>query len=200
MPSPGGHVQGRLRCRYTTTYLSRLLWPTLPERTWRGIRGTQPGRRASLAPPQCDHYRFAHFFPIGLCFVSKSVAHVVEIPDPALREWSRYQKSTKTFGDILPSGYIAAAQPGIESPVSPSNKFFQAAIPKIRSVAEIVRRRATLPRPRFGGVSRSMSLIDERRGLLEDNTWEIIGKDELTDSRLGRSKSEMRPSRYYAHQ
>jgi len=124
---------------------------------------------------------------------------ITEIPDPALRDWSRSQKSTKTFGDILPSSYITAAQESPSQP-SPSERFFQAAMPKVQGVAAVVRRRATLPWPKPSSkVSRSTSLIDEKRGLLEDDAWEVVHKEELIDGRLARSKSEMRPPRYYAY-
>ncbi|KAH0839500.1 hypothetical protein J3R83DRAFT_334 [Lanmaoa asiatica] len=121
-----------------------------------------------------------------------------ELPDPALRQWS--QKPAKTFGDILPLDYITAAQSGIESPtsiISSSEKLVQAAMPKVQGVVEIVRRRTTMRRP-AGSVRRSDSLTDEKRRLLEDDSWEVVRKDEVTGSRIARSKSEMRPSRYYS--
>lgn len=123
--------------------------------------------------------------------------HLTELPDPALRQWSL--KPAKTFGDILPSDYITAAQSGVESPtsvISSSERLVQAAMPKVQGVVEVVRRRTTMRRP-AGGVSRSGSLTDEKRRLLEDESWEVVRKGDLTDGRIARSKSEMRPSRYY---
>lgn len=121
-----------------------------------------------------------------------------EFPDPALRQWSK--KPAKTFDDILPSDYITAAQSGIEPPtsvISSSEKLVQAAMPKVQEVVEVVRRRTTLRRP-ARGVLRSDSLMGEKRKLLEDEPWDIVRKDDVTDHRIARSKSEMRPSRYYS--
>ena len=127
---------------------------------------------------------------------------IAEIHDPALRRWS--EKPAKTFNDILPSGYITAARSGIEceSPTSAlSEKFVQAAIPKVQGVVEIVRRRTTIRRPARGhGMTRSESLTDEKKRLLEEDSWEVVRKEDVMDGRAGivRSKSEMRPSRYYS--
>ncbi|KAF8554985.1 hypothetical protein OG21DRAFT_1508274 [Imleria badia] len=126
---------------------------------------------------------------------------ITELPDPALRRWS--SKPAKTFGDILPSSYITAAQSGIESEsptsvLSSSEKLVQAAIPKVQGVVEVVRRRTTMRRP-VRGVTRSesVSITDEKRRLLEDDSWEVVRKEDVTDGLIARSKSEMRPSRYY---
>ncbi|KAI9572484.1 hypothetical protein HD554DRAFT_2065451 [Boletus coccyginus] len=125
---------------------------------------------------------------------------ITELPDPALRRWS--EKPAKTFNDILPSGYITAAQSGIdaESPtsyLSPSEKFVQAAMPKVQDVAKAVKRRTTLKRP-VRDLTRSDSLMDEKRRLLEEDSWEIVRKDEVMGGRLTRSKSEVHPPRYYS--
>lgn len=131
--------------------------------------------------------------------------HVTELPDPALRRWS--SKPAKTFNDILPSGYIATAQSCIESesPTSDlfsSGKLVQAAIPKMQGVVEVVRRRTTMRRPARGMMrSESVSVMDEKKRLLEDDSWEVVRKEDygMADGgRIVRSKSEMRPSRYYS--
>ncbi|KAN0097922.1 hypothetical protein V8E55_002368 [Tylopilus felleus] len=122
---------------------------------------------------------------------------ITEIHDPALRRWS--EKPAKTFNDILPSGYITAAQSGVPM-TSPTRMFasggglVQAAMPKVQGVVEVVRRRTTLRRP--AGLARSESLADEKRRLMEED-WEIVHKEDVVDGRLMRSKSEMRPSRHY---
>ncbi|KAG9317004.1 hypothetical protein JVU11DRAFT_1184 [Chiua virens] len=109
-------------------------------------------------------------------------------------------KPAKTFNDILPSGYITAAKSGVESPTS--EKIAQAAIPVVQDVVEIVRRRTTLKRRPAGAggvfVSRSDSLRDEKRRLLEDDSAREVVRKEDVDGRLARSKSEMRPSRFYS--
>lgn len=128
-------------------------------------------------------------------------SHLTELPDPALRRWS--EKPAKTFGDILPSGYITAAQSGIDSEsqsptsaLSSSEKLVQGAMPKVQDVVEVVRRRTTMRRP-ARGVTRSESVTDEKRRLLEDESWEVVRKDDVIDGRIARSKSETRPSRSY---
>lgn len=114
-----------------------------------------------------------------------------------MRRWS--EKPAKTFNDILPSGYITAAQSGVPM-TSPTRMFassgglVQAAMPKVQGVVEVVRRRTTLRRP--AGLARSESLADEKRRLMEED-WEIVHKEDVVDGRLMRSKSEMRPSRHY---
>lgn len=70
-------------------------------------------------------------------------------------------------------------------------------MPKVQDVAKAVRRRTTLKRP-VRDLTRSDSLMDEKRRLLEDDSWEIIRKDEVMDGRLTRSKSEVHPPRYYS--
>lgn len=70
-------------------------------------------------------------------------------------------------------------------------------MPKVQSVVEIVRRRTMLGKPMFGLV-RTGSFADDKRRLLEDDGWEVIQRDDALDGRLARSKSEMRPPRYYS--
>ncbi|KAF9224467.1 hypothetical protein BS17DRAFT_808178 [Gyrodon lividus] len=130
--------------------------------------------------------------------VTITVLDHTERHDPALRQWSK--KPAKTFDDILPSDYITSAESGV--PPSPPNvfydtllsgeKFVQAAIPKVQGVVDGVRRRSTM---RKGGIRRTWSLNEEKRKLLEDDNWEIVEKADAKESRLGRSNSEMRPSR-----
>ncbi|KAF8835908.1 hypothetical protein BDN67DRAFT_974803 [Paxillus ammoniavirescens] len=122
---------------------------------------------------------------------------ITERHDPALRQWSK--KPAKTFEDILPSDYITSAQSGV--PSSPPNvlhdtflsseRLVQAAIPRVQGVVDSVKRRSTM---RKGGIRRTESVNEEKRRLLEDDKWEIIHKEDVT--RLGRSKSEVRPPSY----
>jgi len=70
-------------------------------------------------------------------------------------------------------------------------------MPKVQDVAMAVKRRTTIRRP-VRDLTRSESLMEEKRGLLEDDSWEVIRRDEVMDGRITRSKSEVRPPRYYS--
>ena len=72
-------------------------------------------------------------------------------------------------------------------------RLVQVAKPKVQGIIEIVRRRTMMWRP-AGKVSRNGSLMDETKRLLGDSAGR---KDDGFDSRLTRSKSEMRPSGYF---
>ncbi|KAG6374883.1 hypothetical protein JVT61DRAFT_3355 [Boletus reticuloceps] len=150
--------------------------------------------------------RYGVLNPVSAPLPHRRSVTITEIPDPALRRWSS-EKPAKTFGDILPSGYITPAQSGIDvqSPTRmfSSEKWVQAAIPKVQGVVDIVRRRTTMKR--FGrGVRRSESLMEEKGRLLdEDDAWDVVHKEEVMEDRaptrgIMRAKSEMRPSRYYS--
>ncbi|KAF9236427.1 hypothetical protein BU15DRAFT_50050 [Melanogaster broomeanus] len=134
--------------------------------------------------------------PVSAPLAPRRSVTITERHDPALRQWSR--KPAKTFEDILPSGYITSAASAV--PSSPTNalhetlmsseKLVQAAIPKVQGVVDIVRRRSTMR------IRRTASVNDEKRRLLEDDKWEIIREEDVQESRLSRSKSEIRPPRY----
>ncbi|KIJ61009.1 hypothetical protein HYDPIDRAFT_31709 [Hydnomerulius pinastri MD-312] len=138
--------------------------------------------------------------PVSAPLAPRRNVTITEHRDPALRKWSK--RPAKTFDDILPADYITAAESGI--PSSPPNawhetflssdKLVQAAIPKVQGVVDVIRRRSTLRKK--GDVRRTGSISDEKSRLLEDEKWEIVQEEDVKESRLGRSKSEARPSRY----
>jgi len=152
--------------------------------------------------------KYGVLHPVSTPLPHRRSVTITEIPDPALRRWSS-EKPAKTFGDILPAGYITPAQSGIDvqSPtrMSSGETWVQAALPKVQGVVEIVRRRSTMMTRfgRRGAVRRSASVMEEKSRLLDEvDTWEVVHEEEAMEARapptrgIVRAKSEMRPPRY----